>query len=372
MAELSPTNAYSNTVPARRASPARFPSSLFALWSRSAGIGLDEEDLLPQSPEYPLQREVLGQLEEVEQTVHRILVKNDWAVKKASTDSNQKNEKGSHAEHTGEEADEEVLSLLLKSDSPTPTTRHTSRPITIRIKPKAPPDPLTSGGPQTQSPWLTGESPLFDGDKSHTLPRQRSVVVTEREIFVDSDGKSNVGKNPASTNKGSGRKRSKQGAQSCPRIRRGEDLRDYSQRLASSTVPPTLDGTYDSSSPPTAVMNNFGNFDTGNMNPNLARQAPAQPQGQQMNGLNGVQQWPNVGAQSDMNVLWEYIMKLSDMHEQIRAQTQSVASGMQQIDSMRANGASSAGGAGTPHVNGVVNGTRIFKKHYHHLRTKQS
>jgi hypothetical protein len=108
-------------------------------------------------------------------------------------------------------------------------------------------------------------------------------------------------------------------------------------------------------------MNNFSNFDAGgNMNPNIARQAPPQPQGQQMNGMNSVQQWPNVGAQSDMNVLWEYIVKLSDMHEQIRAQTQSVASGMQQIDSMRVNGTASAGGpTSAPHVNGVVNGVYL-------------
>jgi hypothetical protein len=104
-------------------------------------------------------------------------------------------------------------------------------------------------------------------------------------------------------------------------------------------------------------MNNFSNFDTGNMNPNLARQAPQQPQGQQLNGgMNGSHQWPNVGAQSDMNVLWEYIVKLSDMHEQIRAQTQSVAYGMQQIDSMRGSNGTTAGSTSAPHVNGAVNG----------------
>lgn len=100
-------------------------------------------------------------------------------------------------------------------------------------------------------------------------------------------------------------------------------------------------------------MNNFSNFETGN--PNLGRQAPPQAPAQQMNGLNGAAQWPNVGAQSDMNVLWDYIVKLSEMHEQIRAQTQQVASGMQQIDSIRANNGTTSSGSAA-HVNGLMNG----------------
>ncbi|KIW00303.1 hypothetical protein, variant [Verruconis gallopava] len=105
-------------------------------------------------------------------------------------------------------------------------------------------------------------------------------------------------------------------------------------------------------------MNNYANFDPGSLNPNnLARQAGQQPpQPSQMNGLSGVTQWPNVGAQSDMNILWEYIVKLSEMHEQIRAQTQQVTSGMQQIESLRSGNAGSSGGSSAPHVNGVVNG----------------
>ncbi|TID18468.1 hypothetical protein E6O75_ATG06544 [Venturia nashicola] len=98
-----------------------------------------------------------------------------------------------------------------------------------------------------------------------------------------------------------------------------------------------------------ASMNNSYNFDP-NMNPNAARQAPNAAQAQQMNGMNGGQHWPNVGAQADMNVLWEYIQNLSQMHEGIRAQTQHVLNGVQQIQ------ARGADDGGPPHVNGISNG----------------
>jgi hypothetical protein len=100
----------------------------------------------------------------------------------------------------------------------------------------------------------------------------------------------------------------------------------------------------------TAKMNNSYNFDP-NMNPNAARQAPNAQQAQQLNGINGAQHWPNVGAQADMNVLWEYIQNLSQMHEGIRAQTQHVLNGVQQIQARAADD-----GGAAPHVNGVSNG----------------
>jgi hypothetical protein len=101
---------------------------------------------------------------------------------------------------------------------------------------------------------------------------------------------------------------------------------------------------------PASNMNNSYNFDP-NMNPNAARQAPNAAQAQQMNGMNNGQHWPNVGAQADMNVLWEYIQNLSQMHEGIRAQTQHVLNGVQQIHT-RGTG----DGDAAPHVNGVSNG----------------
>jgi hypothetical protein len=99
-------------------------------------------------------------------------------------------------------------------------------------------------------------------------------------------------------------------------------------------------------------MNNFSNFDPNN---NPSRQAPNAAQAQQMNGINGPAHWPNVGAQADMNVLWDYIQNLSQMHEGIRAQTQHVLNGVQQIQARAAQeGDSPIGG---PQVNGVNNGT---------------
>jgi len=103
----------------------------------------------------------------------------------------------------------------------------------------------------------------------------------------------------------------------------------------------------------TAKMNNSYNFDP-NMNPNAARQAPNAAQAQQINGMNGGQHWPNVGAQADMNVLWEYIQNLSQMHEGIRAQTQHVLNGVQQLQARTADD-----GGPAPHVNGVSNGIPI-------------
>ncbi|RDI83445.1 hypothetical protein Vi05172_g6586 [Venturia inaequalis] len=97
-----------------------------------------------------------------------------------------------------------------------------------------------------------------------------------------------------------------------------------------------------------ASMNNSYSFDP-NMNPNAARQAPNAAQAQQMNGMSGGHNWPNVGAQADMNVLWEYIQNLSQMHEGIRAQTQHVLNGVQQIQTRGVDD------GGAPHVNGISN-----------------
>jgi hypothetical protein len=98
-------------------------------------------------------------------------------------------------------------------------------------------------------------------------------------------------------------------------------------------------------------MNNFSNFDP---NGNPPRQAPNAQGQQQMNGINGPTHWPNVGAQADMNVLWEYIQNLSQMHEGIRAQTQHVLNGVQQIQARAAQDDGSP--TGTAQVNGVNNG----------------
>lgn len=124
-----------------------------------------------------------------------------------------------------------------------------------------------------------------------------------------------------------------------------------------SPRPRALDGENENGEWDTAAiiasMNNSYNFDP-NMNPNAARQAPNAAQAQQMNGMNGGQHWPNVGAQADMNVLWEYVQNLSQMHEGIRAQTQHVLNGVQQI---QARGAEDGG---APHVNGIFNGILIL------------
>lgn len=124
-----------------------------------------------------------------------------------------------------------------------------------------------------------------------------------------------------------------------------------------SPRPRALDGENENGEWDTAAivasMNNAYSFDP-NMNPNAARQAPNAAQAQQMNGMNGGQHWPNVGAQADMNVLWEYIQNLSQMHEGIRAQTQHVLNGVQQIQ------ARGADDGGAPHVNGISNGIVIL------------
>lgn len=148
-----------------------------------------------------------------------------------------------------------------------------------------------------------------------------------------------------------------------------DKVRQFTRRLFSSCPDPHLSPfTPPPPSPPArdtledepltpGIMNNFTNLDNNpnnNLNP---RPAPNAAQAQQMNGMNGMNnglnggtQWPNVGAQSDMNVLWEYIVKLSEMHETIRAQTQDVASGMQQIETMRA---SSSTAPSAPYTNGI-------------------
>lgn len=87
------------------------------------------------------------------------------------------------------------------------------------------------------------------------------------------------------------------------------------------------------------MQNNFSSFDPSQPGQNAqTRQAPNAAQAQQINGTNGHGTgFPNVGAQADMNVLWEYIQNLSQMHEGIRAQTQQVLNGVQQIQARAGN-----------------------------------
>jgi hypothetical protein len=96
--------------------------------------------------------------------------------------------------------------------------------------------------------------------------------------------------------------------------------------------------------------NNFNNnYDPNN---NINRPPPAHPnqQAPQMNGIGTNPNWPNVGAQADMNVLWEYIQNLSQMHEGIRSQTQQVLNGVQQIQARGIEGTAPGSGG---QVNGV-------------------
>jgi hypothetical protein len=300
-------------------------------------LGVD----LPQKLDYPLSKELLEKLQEFEFKVHDILVKNDFVNKNLE-----------RLTEDDEDSDDAKSNPFERSTTPSPSPRASPcgsekelvSPASLLAR-FAQPDEVVSRGSRTQEE-TEGEV---------------RIVVEDLDDLNLSRPESTSSPSSSST----GASSSPNFSTECPRIRRDEDLKDYGHRLAhfeprvrtpslenSPTPFSNLDGTEENTFPrprSRAKMNNFSNFEAGNMN---ARQAPAQPQGQQMNGMNGVQQWPNVGAQSDMNVLWEYIVKLSDMHEQIRSQTQSVASGMQQIDSMRANGTTS-GTAAAPHINGV-------------------
>lgn len=63
----------------------------------------------------------------------------------------------------------------------------------------------------------------------------------------------------------------------------------------------------------------------------------------------------------DMNVLWEYVNNLSQLHEGIRAQTQNVLHGVQQIQARAAQDGSSPTVA---QVNGALNGAYLdFMSH---------
>ncbi|KAF2397742.1 hypothetical protein EJ06DRAFT_532734 [Trichodelitschia bisporula] len=99
-------------------------------------------------------------------------------------------------------------------------------------------------------------------------------------------------------------------------------------------------------------MNSYTNFI--DQPGGAARQAPQPQQAPQMNGLSGQRHWPDLGAQMDMNVLWDYINSLAQMHEGIRAQTQTVLSGVQQI---QARAAQDGSDSNVQQVNGALNGT---------------
>jgi hypothetical protein len=60
--------------------------------------------------------------------------------------------------------------------------------------------------------------------------------------------------------------------------------------------------------------------------------------------------WPDLGVQMDLNALWEYVNSLSQLHEGIRAQTQSVLHGVQTVQARAGHDSSSP-------VSGQVNGT---------------
>jgi hypothetical protein len=59
--------------------------------------------------------------------------------------------------------------------------------------------------------------------------------------------------------------------------------------------------------------------------------------------------WPDLGVQMDLNALWEYVNSLSQLHEGIRAQTQSVLHGVQTVQARGLDGSS----AGTSPVDGA-------------------
>jgi hypothetical protein len=100
-------------------------------------------------------------------------------------------------------------------------------------------------------------------------------------------------------------------------------------------------------------MNNFTNF-VDSSTPNRPPPTPNAAQ-QQLNGL-GARHWPDLGVQMDMNVLWEYVNNLSQLHEGIRAQTQNVLHGVQQIQARAAQEGSSPTVA---QVNGALNGVYL-------------
>jgi hypothetical protein len=80
-------------------------------------------------------------------------------------------------------------------------------------------------------------------------------------------------------------------------------------------------------------MANFSNFSEPPSpgNPNVRGAPPTPNTAAQLNGIGGARHWPDLGVQMDMNVLWEYVSNLSQLHEGIRAQTQNVLHGVQQI-----------------------------------------
>lgn len=322
-------------------------------------LGID----LPWKLDYPLNKELLEKLQDLEFKIHDILVKNAFVNRNLARLTEDEDED----DESDDESDDAEANPFERSTASSPCPRSSSpcgsSEKEIRLPASllarfAVPEEVVSRGSGVQEGETEGEEDVVIEEVQDETEGEVHIVVEELEDL-------DLTRTSSSSDNATGASHSSNFSAECPRIRRDEDLREYRQRLANfenqvrdpsldSTPTPfsNLDGTNEFvfPRPPSQIkMNNFSNFEAGNMN---ARQAPAQPQGQQMNGMNGVQQWPNVGAQSDMNVLWEYIVKLSDMHEQIRSQTQSVASGMQQIDSMRANGTTS-GTVATPHVNGV-------------------
>ena len=115
-------------------------------------------------------------------------------------------------------------------------------------------------------------------------------------------------------------------------------------------APPDLSFNNGEHSPCQSNMNSFTNFVDASA-PNRPQPTPTTSQ-QQLNGL-GARHWPDLGVQMDMNTLWEYVNNLSQLHEGIRAQTQSVLHGVQQIQARAAQEGSSPTVA---QVNGALNG----------------
>ena len=111
-------------------------------------------------------------------------------------------------------------------------------------------------------------------------------------------------------------------------------------------------------------MANFNSFNEAPNpgNPNARGTQPPSNTAAQLNGIGGARHWPDLGVQMDMNVLWEYVNNLSQIHEGIRAQTQNVLHGVQQIQARDAREVRGERGEGGPvggrleAVNGALNG----------------
>jgi hypothetical protein len=161
---------------------------------------------LPKSLNYPLDRDTVEKLEEVEYQVHGILAKNKWALELIKGEEEATADQGVPATPERAESPETVVS----SGSGTQRRRFNS----------------DSTSPDLRRSPSYRELPTLEDEPVDPVDEDLDTTTQESSGSEADDYSPTSSSSSSSTTSGASR------AHSCPRIRRGEDIKKFSRRTS--------------------------------------------------------------------------------------------------------------------------------------------